>query len=59
MGAANAAEIECQKDWVLKELGKFGFKLDEKRSQLIPSTQIKCIGSVVEIDATDGQVKLK
>ena len=54
---ANAAGIECQKIWVLK-LGKFGFKLNEKNSQVIPSTQTKFIGFVVETGNTAGQVEI-
>ena len=56
--AASLSEIEGQRDFVLNELKKFGFKLNEKKSQLSPSTRKKFIGFVVETDASAEHVKI-
>ena len=46
--AASLSEIEGQRDFVLNELHKFGFKFNEKKSQVSPSVRKKFIGFVVE-----------
>ena len=56
--AASLSEIEGQRDFVLNELKKLGFKLNEKKSQLSPSTRKKFIGFVVETDASAEHVKI-
>lgn len=56
--ASSAGNIESQKDFVLNELTKFGFKLNHDKSQLNPSTKQKFIGFVVETDSQANKIKI-
>ena len=56
--AAGLSEIEGQRDFVLNKLKKFGFNLNEKKSQLSPSIRKKFIGFVVETHASAEHVKI-
>lgn len=56
--AAEVSEIVSHRDFAINELKQFGFKLNEKKSELTPSVRKKFIGFVVETDASANEVKI-
>ena len=56
--SAGVLHIESQKQFALCELKKFGFSLNEPKSQLTPSNKKKFIGFLVETDPNAKLVKI-
>lgn len=55
---ANVVDISSHKEFALSELKKFGFILNEPKSQLTPTVKKKFIGFFVETDAAANTIKI-
>ena len=51
-------KIDSQKQFALSELKKFGFTLNEQKSNLTPSNKYKFIGFIIETDPIVDQVRI-